>query len=874
MTKKCDTMSLIVFQVTNPLAVRREDEDTRNPLTLADILCVNMLKIANDFKTKAWSRVEKTNLGAYQHQLPQSYAKSKLLLQKYILPAWNTWEDSIAKIVAKEIDGPLQMKGTKDNSFLEKDMELLEQYIRLSQSANPYVILKSITDLIPDTLPKTVPMVEENCKFPTATFIALVWHELLEGWQLGFKEHLMKSLQEKFQQKLDINKGFYNLTTAQISESMIKTLQHGDKYKPSMKSTLEENQKYFTEYTWDLVIWAAKQISNKTVDLQRKDEKALEETLCALANTAPPLTEGFWKSILNDYKQYMQTTSNLCNENPKNEDLERDIPYTSYKELEESAVPDGTILTTADKNYGMVLLYIKDLLRGEREILESLGAKQVAGINAMQLNEKIDQEYKALREGTSDCLTKALAHFPPMQTKVQQLPFLKLNPKIHKMTAEQIESKNAEVLQFRPICDSKFAVTKPGAQAAASLLVKLKRKVVFTHPQMRHFYPLSGFEVSLETRTKQYPTDAPYSLIISCDLSNAYSNIWLDDVIKCSRFLSAAIGNDPEEQEMIEILTEFVLRNNYIECSNGIFSFDPVLPMGSCISGDALDIVAMAGELLSLVKPPLSDHALALVPPYLSKDSCKMKANSYDRYRDDTLVLLSGEKPDQIISSMKRLATDVFPPRIPISFEYGSFMMSFLNCCFHIHFPGRGFTTYPRLNFARPSIMAHISSNSWEPHLTASYMSSTVTAFRICSDETMFKNIQKLLEKELALAGHTDNDIIRHRMKTNGVLERIRKKDMLAFLSENDFDEENIQGTEEQEKYRLPSPFPPPVVYDRNNGVFQTINNMVNKSRLNSGLVFYNAPVKTQPSLKQILVNKNMYRALVKQHIMNDVNNR
>ena len=222
------------------------------------------------------------------------------------------------------------------------------------------------------------------------------------------------------------------------------------------------------------------------------------------------------------------------------------------------------------------------------------------------------------------------------------------NPKIHKLSPEDLMAKKLDSLTFRPICDSEFYTTKTCAQALASLLISLKEKVFCLYPAMREFYPLSGTDVARHMRQKQFPTHEPFNLIVSCDLTDAYSNATLEDLIKCSQFLSAVVSNETIEQEMIEKLAKFTLNNNYIESGGQIYKCEPVLPMGSCLSGDALDIILMAGELRLLINPSLDEETLQTIPQYMDGQNIHLKFLDYERYRDDTKILIAGNKPNII----------------------------------------------------------------------------------------------------------------------------------------------------------------------------------------------------------------------------------
>ena len=168
--------------------------------------------------------------------------------------------------------------------------------------------------------------------------------------------------------------------------------------------------------------------------------------------------------------------------------------------------------------------------------------------------------------------------------------------------------------------------------------------------------------------------------------------------------------------------------------------------------------------------------------------------------------------------------------------------------------------------------MVHKSSNTLEEHLNSNYVSSTITAFRICSDTTMVKPIQHMLEQELQLAGHSKSDIDELRKRVGRILARIQKKDTLPFVSEQDYMEMECTQAKKAKQTKLELPNPPPVVYDKNTNVFKDIRGIIKDARNNCDFHFRNAPVKSQPNLKQILVTKNNFRALVNQYIMSTVN--
>ena len=827
-----------------------------------------MLRLTQKRKDNAF--LDAVKILDIQEQSFQPYSLLTGRLKDGVINEWNQWECHIEETILKEIDATTSFKVKEDKSFDTHDGNRLFSDIQESKLINPYYILSKLDESLKKSFPHSLPMNREGCFFPTSAFVSHVWHNLLCCWHNSFKEHLFDSLTEKFQRKLEICKGFYNFTDKEVPQHIVDILKQGERYIPHIKVTMEETKKQFVEYTYNFMHWALKNIEGEYHPLTEITEDKVAECLQTVLGKASPVTRPFWTYILERFQKFMSTFNTEVHDSLPQDENGQEHFFIDHEMLHRAAIPDGTILMIADKHFGLVLLRVEDMVRGQENVLLSLGAKLFKEMSQPQLVMQIICKYSVLRTMIPRHLKKVLDD--PQPTHDQQMPFLKLMPKIHKMTADQIARKETESMKFRPICDSQFAPTKPAAQAAALLMVRIKHLVTFKFPQMEHYYPKSGHEVSLTARTTEFPTYKPYSLMVSCDLSDAYSNCNLDDLIQCSRFLSAVVENDPEEQTMLELLSTFVLTNNYIECGGQIFSLDPVLPMGCCLSGEALDIIAMAGEVLVLVNPPINDKALSLIPAYMHLPGSTKEVELYRRYRDDTWTIISSDDPREIITVMTVLASAIFPPRIPISFEYARFMMSFLDCCVHIHFPGRVLATYPRLNFSRPSLMVNVSSNSWQNHLYSSYISNTVRAYRICNDITMSRKIQSLMHEELSKAGHSSENIAQYKRKAMEIILRAEYRDLTQMHG----DEVHLEEDQELSQYNQTAEgipirgfiYPPPVMFDQHSNVFSHVRQMVRGSQQISGLMFKNPPVTPKATLKKILVTKNIYRNIVNCHVM------
>ena len=309
---------------------------------------------------------------------------------------------------------------------------------------------------------------------------------------------------------------------------------------------------------------------------------------------------------------------------------------------------------------------------------------------------------------------------------------------------------------------------------------------------------------------------------------------------------------------MIERLATFTLNSNCIECGGKIYKCGSVLPMGSCLSGDALDIVLMAGEVRLLVNPPLDESVLQIAPDYLNDITVVPDFQDYERYRDDTKILASATEHTDIVESLIAFAKAACPRRIPISFEYSTFNQSFLSCCFFSNFAGRSFSTYPRLNFKRPSKVIHPSSNSWLPQLFSGFLSTTVDFARICSESCMRKHVSLLLEGEMLSAGHGQDTVRDYARKAKILVDNALDRDRAKYG--DGFELCPALPSEVHDQDDGMDLFPPGAVYDHESNVYCLARSLVEYSTKMIPVNFNAPPPKNPKNLKDILASKSKYK--------------
>ena len=112
-----------------------------------------------------------------------------------------------------------------------------------------------------------------------------------------------------------------------------------------------------------------------------------------------------------------------------------------------------SVFSEADKNYGTVLIECKDIAEAEKRVLRELGGHRVD----LNVDEALDAIDKKLLEFEVNLKPEQILALNSIQSERRKprekvvLPFVRLNCKIHKATKEDLENRNVERLNYRPI---------------------------------------------------------------------------------------------------------------------------------------------------------------------------------------------------------------------------------------------------------------------------------------------------------------------------------------------------------------------------------------------------------------------------------------
>ena len=201
----------------------------------------------------------------------------------------------------------------------------------------------------------------------------------------------------------------------------------------------------------------------------------------------------------------------------------------------------------ADKGMGLVILDIERLISADDEMVIELGGAKLENKTCEDIMEDLKRKIDEF-ESNLDLFSRKFLNIY-YEDRVEQLdramiPFLKLKPKLHKLSSQQLEERNQAQLKFRPVVDSSRGPLNGYSKSLMDYMRELIRKVCLKFFHGKNPIIKNGQEV-LEVLKSIGQSSNIGRYFVVADLSSAYTYIFLENLLVAMKY----IGKDLEIPE-------------------------------------------------------------------------------------------------------------------------------------------------------------------------------------------------------------------------------------------------------------------------------------------------------------------------------------
>ena len=575
------------------------------------------------------------------------------------------------------------------------------------------------------------------------------FREFLKGLDKRILRAVSAAVLKSSEDRINITETVYNFTEQEVSEEVLKGLRVGSNFvlhttrgrNEASKKLNMEIFNYLTKY---------RSVIERQTDIQEEELiRWLEVAVDESKKRNEIMHHEFYSSVLRMLSISLGVGKKI---NDKSSSID-------FKELDQR----GICIVEADKNVGICLVNIDDLLEADDKLVNELGGKYCQGKNAIEMKESIIEKIKAFEQVTGPEERKFLCKFygaRMAEFEDSVLPFLKVRPKLHKLNHEQLKSLNPKILKYRPVVDSSRTPLNPYAGMLTEYLRSLINRTEQKYMKENSVFVKNGHDLAkmIKGLDKEDKNGMYFAI---ADLSSAYTYVFLENLKVAMRFLGQKLGVPSWKNKMFIEIAELVFNNSFLETTKGVYKLSTCLPMGLCCSGESLDIVLLVCELVFLGKE--KSNEIEGFEEQFNKEKNTPESSlftKYKRYRDDTCSVLKMNKKDDIKNCLKVLG-EVFLPELDINIEASIFVGSFLDVMFFKKFSDGGFETLVKRKGEYPVTFCHASSNTSSSIVKSILGGELLRHRRLSSNELLVETNDECILQELKSRGYKEEFVRR-----------------------------------------------------------------------------------------------------------------
>ena len=716
-------------------------------------------------KTRAWFKAAKEAVRDYE----------KSILEDFLPVLVSDFRESV---VVKFASGKIN----------EEDIRKLKMFMDMVEKSNfnklKVKLLKSIEDEIDGWNDELKQKLEEMKR---AVAAGHQW--IFSRLELHVKSVVKDDMYWRTVKRSQIKVMVYNFTEGNIDESLQKMFENGMDSVPDSKMSKEETDGRVQEALLEFLMRLGRR-------------KLFRNTIVQARNVQEWINKIKTKSLDKEAAEFVERLESTLPALQAELDLVySDVKLDTKEEMIKKLEAEGRVLVMCDKNMGMSLFSLETMRKADEALISQLGAVQMESTKEeiiAKVLADIDEFESGLTGDQKELMNRVYGGRFEDKKQVA-FPFLRSQHKIHKMSEESIENKELSSLKFRLVVDAKQWLTRGYSGLVMQWIRIMCNKIIEDGGDVfKKIRSKGGWLEAVEIR--EYTVKEEYDILVTGDIQEAYTNID-DKMIKTAiRTVGGFWGMVEWKMDLLTKLVDLVLDQNYVETSVGLFKFRKVLPMGYKLSGEALNIVALADEMVTLFdlerkdsqKSHLGIGELRNYPDEMVDNSVQRELSMTKgvkrirRYVDDTHAHIAGTK-EEVQNGILAVGY-MYPESLVISMNLNIWNSSHLDIFMWKNLLDGSVSTVMKKNADAPVGHVRRGSSHPEKYKLQSLLGEMLRGRRIASDEELIELSDKCIAKEFESIGY-------NRREVNDAMEKAKQRVEEKFsrqfvkITEDDFDE-------------------------------------------------------------------------------------
>ena len=435
-------------------------------------------------------------------------------------------------------------------------------------------------------------------------------------------------------------------------------------------------------------------------------------------------------------KQYLQSTNfqNLFNPQHLN------ITQSLTSQIQNLNKHNDIILTKTDKNMGWALVPTTWFTNEyTRQLTDSTTYKRINNFDQTKTITDSNKLLRKLQIRFNKLLTTSTDKqlLDTIKQDKLQLPYMKLLPKVHKLT-DTASPSNLDKLTGRPIITAHSWTTSNPSRLLGTELDKIILQLKDIFKERNIPYPLIYNSTDLlDLLHNFYVDDIDKFTLTTFDFTSLYTNISYSDTIHAI-ITSCNLLNLPTfYRDFLLNLNNFINNRNFFLSGQDIYQQTKGVAMGSYHSRQIADLVLLLSELKF----------------FSNNDTTGLFI--FCRYIDDGFMLTDKNNNTDLITHL----SSTYPSQIPITFTTNCHSTHYLDLTISLNYHTIMYHNIHHCIYQKPHhkyMYSHFSSNHPQHIFTGIIKTETIRYSRLSKTKDYFNFIHRLFTLRLTALDYPD----------------------------------------------------------------------------------------------------------------------